>query len=232
MARAVAGIVLVLSLVPAFGAEPLNYVEQSKLDPVELLPPPPAADSEETKAELDLIVRLQGSRTPKQVERAKSGAKLDMNAFSSAIGKWFTPENLPLTAQLLKNAEKDSKYYSETAKTAFGRKRPKFADKRVKVVIEGQEEASYPSGHATRGMLMAAIVADISPDNKADIMDKGWEIGWDRVIAGVHYPSDVVAGRVLGKAIARAMFENPAFKQDLAKAKSEFNGAKKRFAKK
>ena len=228
----VAAAVWVMSVAALCAAEPLNYVEQSVLDPVVLLPAPPAADSEETKAEIDTILRIQETRTPAQAERAKSGAKIDMQSFAPEMGPWFTPENLPLTAQLLKKAEKDSKYYSETAKSTYGRKRPKFASPKVKPLLDGQEEPSYPSGHATRGMMMAMILSQLSPENEPALMKKGWELGWDRVIAGVHYPSDVVAGRVLGKSIARAMMANPAFKQDFEKAKAEVAEAKKRPAKK
>lgn len=228
----VAAMVWVLSLLTAFGAESLHYVEQSALDAVVLLPPPPAADSEETKAELETILRLQETRTSAQAARAKADAKIEMQSFRAAIGPWFTPENLPLLTQLLKNVEKDSKCYSDGAKSVFGRQRPKFVHKKVKALIEGQDEASYPSGHATRGMLMAIILTELSPENAAAIMNRGWELGWNRVIAGVHYPSDVVAGRVLGKAIARAMMVNPAFKQDFEKAKAEFGEVRKRLGKK
>lgn len=222
---------LILNLTAALAAESLNYVEQSVLDPVVLLPAPPAADSEEAKAEIETILRILETRTPAQVERAKADAKIGMESFRHQVGTWFTPEALPLTDALLKKVEKDSKYYTETAKNYFARKRPKAALGKVKAVLDGGDEGSYPSGHSTRGMLMAIIISQLLPENEQALMKRGWELGWDRVIAGVHYPSDIVAGRVLGKAIARAMMANPAFKQDFAKAKAEVAEAKKRAGK-
>ena len=53
-------------------------------------------------------------------------------------------------------------------------------------------------------------------------MRRGQEIGWDRVINGSHYPSDVLAGRVLGAAVARAMAKNDAFRSRFAEAKAEY----------
>ena len=47
------------------------------------------------------------------------------------------------------------------------------------------------------------------------------DIGWNRVVAGVHYPSDILAGRVLGQAIVREMRRNPQFIHDLAEVKAE-----------
>jgi len=41
------------------------------------------------------------------------------------------------------------------------------------------------------------------------------------VLGGVHYPSDVAAGRILGNAIADKMLANPEFQAALAKAKAE-----------
>lgn len=231
MIRLIAGLVVFAALMPVMGADAPRYLDKSALDPVLLLPPPAAANSAETKAELETLLRIQQARTPAQAESVRAHAKLDMSSFHEAVGPWFTPENLPLTAALLKKVEKESKYYSEKAKDAFGRKRPRFEDAQIKPAIDGQDEASYPSGHATRGMLLAIIVAQLSPENEAAVMTRGWELGWARVIAGVHYPSDIVAGRVLGKALARAMMSNPAFRQDFEKARSEVAEVKKRLSK-
>ena len=53
-------------------------------------------------------------------------------------------------------------------------------------------------------------------------LKRGQEIGWDRVIAGVHFPSDVYAGRVLGRALAQAMLKSSDFQGRLMQAKAEF----------
>jgi acid phosphatase (class A) len=53
-------------------------------------------------------------------------------------------------------------------------------------------------------------------------LKRGQEIGWDRVIAGVHFPSDVYAGRVLGQTLAQAMLKSPDFQRRLTQAKAEF----------
>jgi acid phosphatase (class A) len=53
----------------------------------------------------------------------------------------------------------------------------------------------------------------------------GQRIGWDRVLTGYHFYSDVQAGRVIGQAIVREMMANPAFQHDLAEAKAEIAAA-------
>ena len=52
-------------------------------------------------------------------------------------------------------------------------------------------------------------------------MHFGLNVGWHRVLAGVHFPSDIQAGRVLGMAIAARMINSPAFQADLAAVKAE-----------
>jgi acid phosphatase (class A) len=49
-----------------------------------------------------------------------------------------------------------------------------------------------------------------------------FQYGNDRVVLGVHFPSDVAAGRVLGQAIYAALKEKKAYQDDLAAAKAEF----------
>ena len=207
----------------------LTFVTPASIDFVKLLPAPPRANSQEDKAEMDVVLRVQETRTPAEVDRAVAEAKLKMIAFTPVIGPWFTKENLPLTAKLIKNAEKDSKFFSGAAKVKFARLRPPH-DPRVKAKIDEAEEPSYPSGHATRGLLFASILAELDPEQRAALMDRGREIGWDRVIAGVHYPSDIIAGRTLGQALFAAMSANPDFQRDLAAAKDEFAAAKTKFA--
>jgi acid phosphatase (class A) len=61
-------------------------------------------------------------------------------------------------------------------------------------------------------------------------MERGREIGWSRVIAGVHYPSDLTAGRVLGMALARALLASPKFQEEFLKAKEEYDAVKRKLA--
>jgi acid phosphatase (class A) len=211
------------------GKVSLHYLAPKSVDFVKLLPAPPKPETDEAKQEMEVVLRVQERRTPAEVARAESEAKLTMSAFTPVVGKWFTAENLPLTAKLIKAAEADSKSFSAAAKDHFGRMRPPN-DARVKPTIHGEDEPSYPSGHATRGMLFGLILAELDPEQRDALMDRAREIGWDRVIAGVHFPSDLVAGRVLGQAIFQGMSSNPGFQKDLEAAKAEFIAAKMKAA--
>jgi acid phosphatase (class A) len=202
-------------------AKALTFLTKDSIDYVALLPAPPARGSEEEEGEFWMLMAEQEGRTPVEVDRAKSEIKFDVFSFSDVIGPWFTAGHCPQTAALFKAAFADSKIFSGDAKDHFGRKRPYLLDSRIKPVLELEDEGSYPSGHSTRGMMTAQLLAEIFPDKRDALLDRGRQIGWDRVIGGVHFPSDIAAGRVLGQAIAQKMLASDEFKSKLEQVKSE-----------
>jgi len=80
---------------------------------------------------------------------------------------------------------------------------------------------SYPSGHATVGALMAILLAEMVPERRRALFARGWEYGDARVISGVHFPSDVEAGRILGSLLAQMMQQDARFRADLDAACAE-----------
>lgn len=137
------------------------------------------------------------------------------------LGDWFTAQNCPQTAALFDEIEADSKYFSKTGKEHWNRPRPYVASDRVKPVTKVEIEGSYPSGHATRGTIFAEILSEAFPGQRDALLQRGREIGWDRILAGVHYPSDVAAGRVLGHDIAHQLLKSDAFRSRMEAVRSE-----------
>jgi acid phosphatase (class A) len=99
----------------------------------------------------------------------------------------------------------------DALKDVFDLPRPFQINDAIMPVGDARPVASYPSGHAIRATVYARILAEIFPDNEADLMDLATRIAHGRVIAGVHYPIDVVAGKKLGNAYADIIVEQPAF---------------------
>ncbi len=75
--------------------------------------------------------------------------------------------------------------------------------------IELPKNASYPSGHSTVGNLDAMILAELIPDQKDALLKRGQQIGDDRIVAGVHFPSDVEAGHKLAEDLFARLKANP-----------------------
>ncbi len=63
---------------------------------------------------------------------------------------------------------------------------------------------SYPSAHATTSFAAARLLARDCGLPRAPVYAAAAAMGLSRVYVGVHYPSDVAAGAILGTALARA----------------------------
>lgn len=205
--------------------EAAGYFDHTTVDPVKLLPGPPSADSQEARDELALMLVIQEKRTKADVARCQSDVKLKVDSFQGVFGPWFTEKNLPRLAKLFAALEKGSKRFSDAGKNQFRRSRPEHEDSRIHVPIDDETTFAYPSGHATRGMLYALVLAELAPEHRQALLDRGREIGWDRVVAGLHHPSDIMAGRVLGQALAQSLLADPRFQPELAELKAEFQAA-------
>jgi acid phosphatase (class A) len=200
-----------------------RYLAASQPDGVALLPPPPAAGSSEQAADLASVRAVFDARTKVEEVRAVKDSSLAFSIFEPAIGPAFQPGKLPKTEALLAAVKKEIGVAIDTPKDHFQRKRPYQLDDHFTF---GKPEPSfgYPSGHSTRGTVYALVLAEVFPDKKEAILAVGREIGWDRVLIGKHFPTDVYAGRVLGQAIVRELHASAAFQHDVAEAKAEAEG--------
>jgi len=70
--------------------------------------------------------------------------------------------------------------------------------------------ASFPSGHTTFGFTSSLLMAMLVPERYQEVMTRGSEYGDSRVVLGVHYPLDVIAGRVLASYDVAQMLNNNA----------------------
>jgi membrane-associated phospholipid phosphatase len=202
------------------------YFDPATVNLKALLPDPPAKGSLTTVKEIDLILHEQAARTPDEVARIKQEVNLNVYLFENVLGAWFTEKYLPLTAALFRQVDANVHPVVESAKKDWGRPRPPLQDKRIHPPIDLPKNTSYPSGHSTVGDLDALILAELAPDLKQTILARGLQIGDDRVIAGVHFPSDVDAGRTLARDLFARLMASPAFQADLAKAKEEVAAAR------
>jgi len=100
-------------------------------------------------------------------------------------------------------------------------------DDRITATLGIPKDDSYPSGHSVRAMMWARILAMIAPDQEQALLQRARLVAYDRVLGGVHYPTDVAAGMSLGNRIADELAQSPAFQADLAKARAEWQAAHK-----
>jgi len=63
-------------------------------------------------------------------------------------------------------------------------------------------EASFPSGHAITAFAAAVLLAYWYPRQGGVFLGLAGLVGLSRILLGVHFPSDVLAGALLGSAVA------------------------------
>ncbi len=218
--------VLVLGLVPGLGhadngAPAVPYFDTAIVDLTALLPPPPASDSPETKAELGDLLVIQIARTPDMVARAQADAVEEVWRFADVLGPKFNAESLPKTAALFERLVATDNAVLEPAKSQFSRQRPYMVSDLVKPVVKPSTSGSWPSSHASLGTLMGIILADMLPEKRMAIMTRAQAYAENRLVAGAHFPSDVEMGRVSGTVIANAALHQATFIADFAASKTE-----------
>lgn len=211
MRRAFLRLLLLVPLsLPGLAQVPAATLQTApKQDWVAFLGPFPKADSDEGKADLAIVLWHQRTRTAPEVERALSEVKLGLGAYATAAGRPLDAVRFPQTAALIDQVGKDIKAVTDQLKKHFQRPRPYLADPRVQPAIEREMSPSYPSGHATRGLAYAMVLAELAPERREALLAQGRLVGVDRVIGGVHYPSDIESGQRLALKLAGAWLADP-----------------------
>ena len=199
------------------------YVSPEQLDTTRFMAPPPSAET--TRRELEIMLSLQEKRTAEQAERSVADLEQSVFRFADVMGPEFTPEKLPKAAAFFTKVYKTESAFNKQGKEKWDRQRPPVVDARLKPVAKYANSGSYPSGHAAFSYLTAIVLADIVPEKGEAIFGRAVEFGENRVIGGVHYPSDIQAGREMAAMIAVLAYRNPDFQRDLEGAKSEIRGA-------
>lgn len=83
-------------------------------------------------------------------------------------------------------------------KNRLKRNRPPQAIVGFKSVIEPSDQFSFPSGHTSAAFLFAAIISTSFVQLMPVLFIWALMVAFSRVILGVHFPTDTLAGAVLG----------------------------------
>jgi acid phosphatase (class A) len=202
------------------------YSDNKEINLLLLLPPPPAVNSDRTKAELGEILTIQVTRTKEMEARAVADATENIWRFADAVDSpKFNAAALPKVAAFFARVVETEAAVVDPAKDVWKRPRPHLYSDLVKPVVPLSKSGSYPSGHATVGTLMGIELSNMLPEKRAEIMARAWEFGQNRVVAGIHYSSDIEMGRISGTVIAQTISTHPDFKQEFEAAKAELRSA-------
>lgn len=196
-----------------------GYLDGEALASVARLPPPPAEAGPDRAA-------YEATRSLKSGPRwamAEADVPLDLETpgrvFACALGRPLPAE----AATLLNRMKTDAGLATDPAKRLYARKRPYVGEAQPRTCTAmGEREAtrSYPSGHAAIGWAWSLVLAELAPERAEPILARGRAFGESRAVCGVHYLSDVAAGRDVAAATVARLHADPAFRADLEKART------------
>jgi undecaprenyl-diphosphatase len=92
---------------------------------------------------------------------------------------------------------------SEGLGSVWPRRRPFARLGNVSSLAPHEPGRSFPSRHVASGLAMAAIGGQEHRTLGRLMAGVAWLLGLSRVAAGLHYPSDVLVGAILGELIGR-----------------------------
>ena len=81
---------------------------------------------------------------------------------------------------------------------------------------------AYPSGHGFQSRLAALVLSELRPDARGPLLAMAQRIGFNREVAGVHYPSDTRAGQSLAEQVFEIARQGKHFQELVAEAKAEW----------
>ncbi|MCB0422908.1 MAG: phosphatase PAP2 family protein [Bdellovibrionales bacterium] len=178
---------------------------------------PPREHSQAFQREKTYLLALQGMRSEhdlKEIEIQKHVCGFYFDGFRLGFNR-----NLD---NFLMDAYMDSRLLGFRAKAFYNRIRPSFSVPGLTPSIENPGHPAYPSNHSIQATLMALILGEIVPNNKATYLNSARRIARNRELAGVHYPSDSEYGMSLAFAVFERLVKNKTFQERL----SEFKGKK------
>ena len=118
------------------------------------------------------------------------------------------PDSTPHTLALLTAALQWVITVELRFKHAFGCPRPAELSPQVQPCITTPGHGTFPMGHAVQAFLLAGLLQDLLGVDADDawgiqLTRTAFRISINRVVAGLHFPVDLVAGLVLGQTLVR-----------------------------
>jgi acid phosphatase (class A) len=214
----------------------IGYLDPKALpDSAALLPPPPALGSPAAAADEAAHRALTAQRATPRWQRAAADAELlkwpqATASFACTLGMPITEQATPHLAMLLRRTLADAGLATYAAKQRYQRARP-FVQLKEPLCTPTDEallakDGSYPSGHASVGWAWGLILAELAPDRAGALIQRGLDYGTSRMVCGVHWATDVEAGRLIGAATVARMRAEPVFQRQADLARGEIAAAR------
>jgi len=190
---------------------PLEVLNKDDIDKISLNAPP-AEGSDEEKVELEQLEELSGLLSDDQIKDRIDAQDEDL---LEMFDRYLRDQDINLDKEEVKKVMRDVNTILFRFKYYYNRPRPHQASDKIKEIDNtAGKSPSYPSGHSTAGAVIAELLARKYPEHAEALRVIGTEIGYNRVIAGLHYLSDHIAGLDLAGQILSLLLDDEVKKSD------------------
>lgn len=206
------------------GLRQRNYLSSDNLIFEKITPPYPAEGSSDLENDWKIVFDYQKNRTATECSIADGESNPNAKGyFLDPLFNFLTSNEKTLLSNFYFKVESDTMSVDENIKQIYDRKRPFEQNNMVKPCILKPKGKSYPSGHATIGMVASYALSDIFPELKEKLIARGIQYGKNRILGGVHFPSDVKMGQTLAATIIEEMRKSKSYQNDVLTLKNSFH---------
>jgi len=201
---------MIFAWAPSPWGEPA-FLSKDALPIPTLINPPPSQGSSLNQQDYEKLLRYQTTRTDSECRRANAESPATFDAFFGAEQGLLTPSEVEKWAPFFAQLRSDVGFFSFQVKDVWKRPRPYVTDPRIEPCIPKEASSAYPSAHTAVARVFGLVLSKLDPSRRDAFMRTADRIAEDRILGGVHHPTDVEAGKKLGDVVYAALMKSPAF---------------------
>ena len=166
-------------------------------------------------------------RGQQAAHEAEYSVEMMYEVFGQAMQLTLSHGESPAICNLIDQVLEKASETADRLKPLRFRKRP-FVQLGEPSFVAGDEEkergkSSFPSGHTNLGWTTALMMVEVAPDHQDEILRRGYQYGYNRLIVGYHWATDIEATRMLSSALVARLHADPQVQQLIANAVAEYN---------
>lgn len=179
------------------------------------IPPAPVKGSKAQKNDEKIILNYQSKRTELDCKKANNEILINLVQFFGKPNGPLDEKELARMDGFFNKIRNDADFFIQKLKIDYPRQRPYLYLSQATPCLKREMTQAYPSGHAALSKLYADILSELYPNYKDQLSLRAKEIGKNRVLGGVHHPSDIEAGRKLADLLLIEFKKSKAFNEEL-----------------
>jgi acid phosphatase (class A) len=177
-----------------------THAQQTTLD---IIGPYPKPGSIEELKDFEILLSYQNTRTPEQCEIAAEEEDANIESFFGGKHALLSDAEIRFAKRKFRALTIKSGLAIYYYKKKYHRPRPYVSHSEIKPCVEFESSKAYPSGHTAISRVYARALGHFFPERAMLFLKRSNEVAENRIIGGVHHPSDIAAGKILGDSLAK-----------------------------